>query len=75
MFQTNTVSSYCSYGIHTSQVFTQDYTAAVVTKYDLFLNHVPRDNSCAIYNQCEDAEHNLFRCPKYFLERRHFLIL
>ena len=72
MFQTNTVPSYFSHGTRClSVIHARLRNNCSDLKNDLFLNHISRDNSCDFCNQCENAEHYLFKCSRYCLERLH----
>ena len=78
MFQTDTVPSYCCYGTRNLSVIHATLrNNCSDLKNNLFLNHISRDrsNSCDFCNQCEDAEHYLFKCPRYLLNDFTFLIL
>ena len=72
MFQTNTVQSYFSYGTrYLSVIHARLRNNCSDLKIDLFLNHISCDNSCDFCNQCEDAEHYLFKYSRYRLELLH----
>ena len=75
MFQTNTAPSYFSYGTRYPSVIHARLRniCSDPKKTHLFLNHISGDNSCDFCNQCEDAEHYLFKCSRYGyrLERHH----